>query len=656
METILFYFFSKITAASGTVDSTLSRAWQLSPRKLAKSPKTASLLSLDAMERLPYVCPWCLKWFFSSLANHICSGSHTNHIFHKKYIDMMTEDPVEFKKACAKANTKGRLRNNIRALKQKDRPIIPARRTKDTVSHIKNLVWCTICNKPVAKKSYKEQHLVNCAKKKEVRLTPETKTVLLRNVDTLVEEESVTVARLLNTLPHSIRVILIDLRVDRLALTQFVVNDKVARAMLIRVAFTNSGKFNWLQDIRKRLRLLYQIFMYFVAVLGDKVTCVLDIMVYDVYRICGAKSEMPAIVECCHAVCEKDELEPTFAKFNEVMMFSSLLKTVSDIIENHLFHATEVRDKWTREGHLLLGFLESPSWKMFTVRAACRQKSLKVTFKKVIVEAKDFEVYLNLIERLSREHYARLLKAYAERNKMLCRTAHGQLVESLPTAIGTFTYRRVTEPFQFTLRDFEERPDLQEMLQQNGKRFSQEATNEVQKVFVLESRGKGDNPVMSVVKMEWMEPMAFLSDGDFRTFIGIPAENKLVFAKLNSRYGLGHANASQCQAKFARMCKDKVKNHLHLRTRNFRVSCASRLGGMQLTHTTTKLLCDLFGHSRAVHEKIYEIPQPLQMAAMMGFMCHASANDMVSSLTAKTIEGQLKMKIDDRDTLPANDK
>jgi hypothetical protein len=641
---------------SGKVDSTLSRAWQLSPRKLVKSPKKASLLTLEAMDRLPFVCPFCLKWFNSSLANHICSSSHKDHMFYKEFCTLKEENEPRFKEKCAELNIRGRIRNNIKALELNDRPIIPARRSKKPKMHVLNLVWCTICKKAVAKKSYKETHLATCAKKKQVHLTPNTKTILCKNVDSLVESESVTVARILNTMDPQIQVVLLDMRADRLALVQFVANDDVAKAMLTRIAFNNGGKFHWLQDVRRRLRMLFKVFAYYKMLLGTKITCIMDIMQYDVYHAKAGIREIPSIVECCHAVCEKDEEDSTFVKFNDVMTFSSLLQTVSDIIENHLFHTADVRDKWQKEGRNLLGFLESPSWKMFTVRPAARQKALQVTFTKVIVSAHDFLVYLNLVENLAREHYTSLVEAYAKRNKHLTRIAQGKLVESLPNSIGTFTYRRVSEPFQITLRDFQNRPDLTQLLKDHKARFTTEAANEIEKVFLIESRGKGDKPVISVIKLEWLQPMILLADKDFRAFISIPERNKLVFAKLGSKYGLSHANPSVCQAKFAKMCEHLVANYMHLRTRNFRVSCATRLSTMQLTHTTTKLLCDLFGHSKTVHEKMYELPQPLQMAAYMGFMCHASALDQVSSLNAVSIESHLKMAVDPKDKVAENDK
>jgi hypothetical protein len=603
----------------------------------------ASLLSLDAMERLPYVCPWCLKWFKSPLSNHISSKCHEGHIFYQKYKELMDTNKPQFLAECSDLNLKGRGRNNIKAVELGDRPIIPARRSRDSKTHVHKLVWCLICRKPVAKKSYKENHLMSCAKKHYVHLSPEIKENLTKNVDTVVEDEKVAVARILKTLNPAIRGVLIDMRVDRLALTKFVAQDRVARALLTRMAFCNSSKFQWLQSTRKRLRLLFQILLYFITLAGDKIKEVTNIMVYDVYHANVGPQDLPAIIECCHAVCEKDELNSTFVKLNEVMTFSSLLQEVCDVIINQLHHPNNTRDFVKKEARELLAFLESDAWKMFTVRPAARQKNLLVKFQKVLVKPEDFDFYLRFVEDQSRENFASLQDAYAARNKLEARKAHGKLVESLPNAIGTFTYRRVSEPYQFTMADFLKRPNLDALLDDNAAQFSEKAKEQIKKVAVIESRGKGDNPVMSVVKVEWLEPMNVLCNKEFRKFIGLPEENTLVFGKLSSRGSLGHANPSTCQARFAKLCEKDVSNHLHLRTRNFRVTCATRLGGANLTHTTSKLICDLFGHTAAVHAKSYELPQPLKMAAYMGYVCHASADNKVSKLSATTIESQLDM-------------
>lgn len=183
------------------------------------------------------------------------------------------------------------------------------------------------------------------------------------------------------------------------------------------------------------------------------------------------------------------------------------------------------------------------------------------------------------------------------------------------------------------------------MRDDNAHLLSEGADREIERVFVLIHLGKGDQFVTTVVKVEWKEAFELLCDPDFRGFIGLPEENRFVFGSRRSRDGLGHANPSRCQSRFALECKGFVTDHMHLRSRYFRMTFATNLGSMQLTYETKKLICTLMGHKMGVHEEYYNIAQPLRMAAYMGYACFASADNRIKDMQSKKIEDQVGMAV-----------
>lgn len=224
--------------------------------------------------------------------------------------------------------------------------------------------------------------------------------------------------------------------------------------------------------------------------------------------------------------------------------------------------------------------------------------------------------------------------------------AHDKLVRSLPSAVGTYSYRRVSEPFNFKRRDYNKRPDMEKELQDNAHLLAEGEKAEIRRVFVLESRGKGDNPILTVIKVEWLPMFELLNNDEFRNWIGLDSANMYIFGTQKSQDGLGHANPSACQRHLAELCKDLVADHTLLRSRNFRVTFATNLSALNMTYRSKGLMCDLLGHQLSVHESHYNISQSLQMASMMGFACRASAENKIKDLHTQTIEEQLNISID----------
>lgn len=555
---------------------------------------------------------------------------------------MKKDDPAKFAEVCSAMNLKGRARNNIRAIEFKDRDIVPARRMKDRErDHTYLLVWCFFCKKTVTKKGYGESHLKKCKQGNEMSITKTIHKQLTKSAVPVVEHEDITIERILSDMGQSFKEVLFDLRNDRLALTMFAKNDPVARGLVSRMASVGRGKNCWITAIRNRLRMLLAIFTYFKTNYNNDCNSVMELMHYSRWHRPETNddgAEITALVKCCYYVCKKHPNKNTFEKYNDVMNFSSLLKQVSDIILNHIHHTDQMHAAWLFQGKSLSDYMFSDSWKFFTVRLAARQKALMHHFIAVMVPPEDFKYFLAHVEKRAEVAIAALMDAWERKDVVACITALATVIEVLPLAIGVYCYRRASEPYKYRTGNYENRPRLDELLIQYAHIVSTGADKEISKVFILESIGKGDNPVYSVIQVKFQPAFDLLCNPVFRAFVGIPEANDFIFASVRSRNGMGHAHPTKCQAKYAKECEGHVSDHKILRSRNFRKTFATNLCNMDLTYSTKKLMCTLMGHNMGVHEQYYNIPQPLQMAAYMGYACQASAEDKIRHQSAKTIE------------------
>lgn len=637
------YFLPYIAASTGTARSNLPAAMRFSPVKKIKSPRNVSMLPLDAMPRLPSVCPWCLQWFFCPLDTHMLSYHHFEHKFYKKYKLIQETSLKKYSNECLKLNVQGRLRNNIKALECKDRDVIPARRGKKSQKNMSDHVWCTICKNVVTKKGLKDSHLTKCALSKKLTISSVDHQEITKNAVAVVEPEAETIKRMLEGRPMVLQEVLFDLRNDRLVLTTFVLDDPVAQALVTRMASVGRGKNTWIAKIRLRLRLLYKVLTYFQTVYGDKCKSVLDMMHYDLWHapVKIHSAEYPALVAACYHVCGKREGANTFESCNDVMAVSSLFQRVADIIINQIHHSAEMLVVWRTQTKFFGDFMISDAWKDFTVKPAARQKAMDNNFESIQVPHADFKYYLGHVEEKARVAMAALRAAWEKRDRPACIRALAIVIEVLPLAIGTFSYRRTSEPFRFRKRNVLTRPRMAKLLKDHSHVITPGADEEINKFGVVESKGKGDNPVLTVAKNEFLDDMDFLCDMLFRNFVGVDDENDFVFPNLRSKDGMGHAHPSRCQAKYSKQCEGHVSNYKLLRARYFRTTFATNLCGMNLTYNTKKLMCALMGHSLVVHEQYYNVPQPLQMAAYMGYACQASAEGRIRDMARQTLEEQV---------------
>jgi hypothetical protein len=603
------------------------------------------VMTTEDSNRIPNVCPWCLCHIKSSLKDHIVSKHHKGHILQDDYIKMKKEDPQRFSTEMSKLNKQGRLRHNLRALELKDRKIIPARRASKTKADKtklrESLVWCTLCRTVLNKKGLRDTHLKVCSAKKSLQLTKDNTLEITRTAELLLEPEAVTMQRLLKDKSLAFQEVLFDLTKDRLAITNFVVNDPVAHALLDRLTINGSGKNFWKTGVRKRLRVLFYTWRYCKAVYGDKVRDVMDMLDYSLWHEPQADGHS-FLINCLYEVCGYDPKTKTFKLYNDVMTFSSVLKEYSNIIEFQMHHRNpEERLRHMTNGNLLTAYLHSDAWKCYTVRLAARQKAKKLNFKTVMVPVKDYITYLAHAEKLCHETFTKLKDNYQERNRSGCITYHQTLIGVLPTAIGAFSARRVSEPFVFTVEDFVTRPDMDQLRRDYATRMKPGALAETERYIYMTSFGKGSNRVSTIVKVEFLEMLELLTSDDYRDFMEVPPNNRYLFPSLRSTSGFGHANPSRWQSKLAVQVKDLVEDHTKMRTRHFRMTFSTTLGGLNLTYKAKKLLCALLGHSLDVHERSYNVPESLQVTATMGFATRMMGEDKLKNMTDQTIEDML---------------
>jgi hypothetical protein len=264
-----------------------------------------------------------------------------------------------------------------------------------------------------------------------------------------------------------------------------------------------------------------------------------------------------------------------------------------------------------------------------------------------MVPTEDYRCYLDNVEDKSFTTYAKLKEVFKVKDFAATNSAHHNLVESLPTAIGAYCYRRVSESFTFKVEEFNKRPDLDEMKETYKEHLNVGQLHELSYHFYFVSMGKGSNRIDSLIKNKFLEMIQLLCDPEYRRFLKIPDENRYIFASTRTRNAMGYPNPSKCQCKFAEQVKDRVPRYKELRSRHFRMTFSTNLGLMNLTYTSKKHLCAVLGHTLEVHERAYNMPQPLQVACTMGFALRASSDDRVRSLKALSIESQLDMHIED---------
>jgi hypothetical protein len=615
------------------------------------------VMTTEDGDRIPQVCPWCLCHLKSSLKDHIVSKHHKGHIFQDDYIRMKKEDPERFMKEMSKLNKQGRLRNNLRALELKDRKIIPARRDSKKKAELKktreSLVWCTLCKTVLNKKGLRDTHLKVCAGRKSIQLSKDHTNEITNKAELLLEPEEVTMHRLLKDKPFVFQEVLFDLKKDRLAITQFVLQDRVAHALLDRLAINGSGKHFWKNTVRKRLRVLFNAWIFCKSVHGDKVKDVMEMLDYNIWH--EVENGRTFMIRMVYAICGYNPDLQTFRLYNDVMTFSSVMKQYCDIVEHDLHHpTTEERMRHKRNSKLMYEYLMSEAWKAYTVRLAARQKARKMNFKSEMVPVEDYITYLEHVEKVSLEEFEKVKVAYQQRNKSACLTAHQNLIGMLPTAIGAFSSRRVSEPFVFTVEDFQTRPDMQQLRDDYKGRMKAAGLAESKLYIYMSTMGKGHNRVSTLIKMQFLEILELLASEEYREFMGVPPTNRFLFPSLKSQGGFGHANPSKWQSKLAWQVKDLVKDHTKLRTRYFRMTFSTTLGGLNLTYKAKKLLCALLGHSLEVHERSYNVPECLQIAASMGFALRMMAENRLKNLTDQTLEDSLNRVTNELD--PADEE
>jgi hypothetical protein len=580
------------------------------------------------------------------------SSVHIKHIFHKKLVLMKTNNPRAFKKEIKRLTLLGRRRNNLRGFTKKDRPIIPAYR-RSGKSPTEGRILCQFCWTSITLRAYESTHGETCKRQSGVddKLTPKQQKILLAVKQPIFETEDEQMEQLLAKWPSVFREVFFDMHLDRLKLTQFCLKEEVARRLVLSHIKDKSGSVTKISRTRSMIRMLYGMLSFFREIRSNSELTIEEAMDYDNWHCHTFDQNVHDIVACCNKVCGRIKKgdEVVFKSENDVMNFSSMMRRVSSILENSMHYMTpEVRRKWHEQAELLRKFIDSDAWKMDTVRVAAKQKAMKHSFNKTLVPPEDLKIFLDVVESHASDASAHLHKAWKERDKVVCKSFAYLVCEALGIAVGTFSYRRLTEPFLMTLRDFETRPNLQEIASHRPLDVQASSAKYISELFVMYSKGKSGT-VMSIVKNKWLSTIMLLCDKKFRKFVGVAENNDTIFFTTR-KSKLNYPNPSRSQKKFADLCKGLVPNHKILRSINFRASFATNMTKMDLTYAVKHSMCAMLGHTMEVHAAAYEVPQALDGVQVMGFACFASATNTVQDYASKKVEQVLNIK------LPAQDK
>jgi hypothetical protein len=599
-------------------------------------------------ERQPYVCAWCGGYFAGKPTKHYLSKKHQDHPQYTWFFNIhqgrAKDNKAALNKALTELSRKGRYINNIMAVEKKDRPFLPARRADHENTDNQDCrvseqhVWCTLCKKAMKRKSFKAHLISSCIPRQNMTITPQLTDKVVKDVTHVVESLNRQVARTLQGLPEHIVKIVFEMRKgDKKELALFIKEDCLAREFVHRLVIDGERMPNTAATTRNRLRILYAIHTYFMA---NRPTC-------DSLQKCllrenwsfapeGSVAVGPLLVQFVNSHCTYDPRTRSFIKYNDVMTISSIMQTLPDILLTQchsLLTTDEAYQKAEAQAKWLLTFLSSPAWKMETVRRAAAQKARKSNFHGVKVSAKDISFYITNTEDCARRAWQRLQDAYEKKDRVGAVHAHVDFIGALGIAIGAYSYRRVSEPFQFTIHNYVSRPNLSEMAQEHKHLFkNKEDVPDFREHFIIESLGKGGNPVLTNIKREWEPHLEFLCNMNYRQFIGLHNDNQYILGTPGSRDGLGHPNPCSTQKTYADKCEGNVEDTKHLRSRYLRRSWATDMGKADLKYVQRKGMCLVLGHSMDVHERHYNVPAILEVAMTTVPMCQAMGTNTVEKL------------------------
>jgi hypothetical protein len=638
-----------ITADPSSHDKNTPTSMKLSPvKKVLDTPNKGELLEANLIKRLPYVCPYCLVWFKRPLKEHLFTAVHANHICRKTLDLLKKENKKALKDEMHRLAKLGRRRNNVRAFTLKDRPIIPAYRPGNKKT-TQDRFLCQFCWTPITMRSYETTHGEKCIKISgyDGKLSRKQEKMLLAAKQPIFETEDEELAALLSNEPAVFREIFFDMKIDRLKLAKFCVKEEVARHVVLDHDMDKAGSTTRISRTRSIIRMLHAMISYFREIRGDETLSIREAMQYNCWHQMSVNPNVHDLVSCCAHVCgriNKETGETVFKNENDVMNFSSMMKRVSSVMKFKLHYEDEiVLGKMLSNSTLLKDYLNSDVWKLETVRPAARQKAEKRSFNKTLVPTEDLKYFLELVEKHARSAISELFKAWKKKNLADCKTYAHLVSEALGIAIGTFSYRRLTEPYRITKKDHNDRPDLHELAKTQPKEVQESSAKYIEDYFVIFSPGKSGK-VLSIVKTEWLPVIELMLDKKFRQFVGISdRNNKVFFTPRKSK--VHHPNASRAQKKFADLCEGHVKNHKILRSINFRATFATNMTKMDVTYAVKHAMCTMLGHSMEVHERSYEIPQALTAVQLMGFACMASATNTVQEYASKKVEHVLNIKL-----------
>ncbi|XP_065342418.1 uncharacterized protein LOC135941083 [Cloeon dipterum] len=572
----------------------------LSPHKKVKTTPV-KILALAAGVKKNQYCYFCGKNFRGNIMRHLRLG----HMQEPEIQDLYAAKPSaeRMRAFFSELRLLGNEQHNATVLQCRQGTLVPSRRSQ--TASVRTTNKCPYCLTLHTSRNFK-RHLQICRTRRGVEAREPAPPVDLLELNRIEQlrtnlDQSYTVA---------VDKILNNMRDKRIA-SFIITDDQLVIRVVKNFGLQQETGNNGVQISRRNIRLLYALYTAFKvhAEIPGLVTSLRDICKRSVWQ--GLPSNRPAsktdrIIEVIHTICGGEENRVDFKRPNDVMTLSSLIRQVASELQQERFEDEAERKLWTEECRLLIEYLETKRYRIYTTTRAAKQKKNSEKLHKTHVSPHDLQLYNAHLEGMCSYHHIHLQKAKKE-SEFECH--YKALATHLNLAFCSFNARRATEGSFVTLQNYEERNNYSG---KNSDALSKAQQELAERYDVLTSTGKGSTKVLSLLKPEWRDYFTTLSDKGVRAAAGIPESCIYLFGTKNGKpmdvRGPQKAAAEACLA----------ERPDDLRARAIRTTFATTLGQMELSGPSKKLLCLLMGHSITVHDQYYDLPTGLGFNLMVG--------------------------------------
>ncbi|XP_065335427.1 uncharacterized protein LOC135936517 isoform X2 [Cloeon dipterum] len=573
---------------------------QLSPYKKMKSTPIKLLALASGVKKKQY-CYFCGKNYGGNIWRHLREFHRNEPLIKDKFAENPNKEQLKvfFKELVLLGNGQ----HNAAVMQYKQGTLVPARRTQSGTVHKTNL--CPYCSTLHTSRNFR-RHLQACRVRREEEEKVPEPAVDIHNINRIEKLR----ANLDPSYTSAVDKILMNMRDKRIA--SFIVTDD---ALVIRVVknfgLQQETGNNGVQISRRNIRLLHALYTGFKEhpEIPGLVNSLRDICKRSVWQ--GLPSNRPAsktdrILEVIHMICGGGENKTDFHRPNDVMTLSSLVRQVASELQQERFEEDKDRTVWVEECRLLIEYLGTKRFRMYTTTRAAKQKKSNEKLHKTHVSPDDLMLYNNHLEGMCDFHHIKLLAA---KDPSEIELHYRTLASHLNLAFCSFNARRATEGSFITLEDYAQRNNYSG---QNSEALSKAQQELAERYDVITSTGKGSSKVLSLIKPEWRDYFCTLADKAVRAAAGIPENCAYLFGTCNGR----PMDTRRVQEKAAKLCL--AAKPTSLRARAIRTSFATTVGHMQLSGPAKKLLCLLMGHSQKVHDNYYDLPTGLGFNLMVG--------------------------------------